>query len=87
MLSSYGEETHPEGQERVLLDLLRLAGGDTQQVQELVDRAKRDYRDIIFWAEYPSESRLDTPSKMERFNTMLKKLGADWRVQHKDEDA
>ena len=87
ILSSYGEEAHPKGQERVLLDILRLAGGDKKQVQELIDRAKRDYRDIIFWAEYPSESKLDTPSKIERFNKMLKQFGANWQVPNKEEDA
>ena len=82
MLSSYGEE-----HERVLLDILRLAGGDKKQVQELIDRAKKDYRDIIFWAEYPSEAKIDTPVKIERFNKMLKQLGANWQVQKKKRGA
>ncbi|MEI6634769.1 MAG: hypothetical protein WCP22_13270 [Chlamydiota bacterium] len=87
ILSSYGQEASEKGRERILRDILLLAKGDKKQVQELIDRAKRDYRDIIFWAEYPSESKLDTPSKIEQFNKMLKQLGANWQVPSKEEDA
>jgi hypothetical protein len=37
--------------------------------------AKRDYRDVLFWAEYPEESRLDTPEKRERVRKMFEKFG------------
>ena len=80
ILSTYGDPQQGLGHERVLTDILALAQGDKAQVKELVERANRDYRDIIFWAEYPQESKLDTPEKKEKFNRMLEKLGAAWRV-------
>jgi len=84
---SYVEGSEQKEHERVLLDILQLANGDVKQVQELVERAKRDYRDIILWAEYPSQSKLDRPQKIEEFNKMLKKLGAEWQAENKKNDA
>ena len=63
LLASYGRESYQQEHERVLMDILKLAKGDIKQVEELVARAKNDYRDIIFWAEYPEESKLDTAEK------------------------
>ena len=42
---------------------------------EYVAVAKRDYRDALFWAEYPEESRLDTTEKRERVRKMFEKFG------------
>jgi hypothetical protein len=80
LLESYGHESYHRESERVLLDILALAKGDRAQVEELVERAKRDFRDIILWAEYPEQSRLDTPEKIEAFETMLRRFGAPWRL-------
>ena len=79
LFSSYCEEEQNE-HERVLLDILSLAKGDKKELEKLIVEAKRDYRNILLWAEYPSESRLDTPEKIDEFNNMLEKLGANWRV-------
>ncbi len=43
----YGQEA-----ERVRLDIVKLAAGNPEKVAHLVQRAKRDYRDVITWAEY-----------------------------------
>lgn len=85
LLSSYGGEPHHRETDRVLLDILRLAAGDIAQVRELVERAKRDFRDIILWAEHPAESRLDTPGKRAGFNSMLERFGAEWRIPENDD--
>lgn len=53
MLSRYeGNE-----QNRVQLNILRLADGSREEVALLVDEANMDYRNIIFWAEYSEEER------------------------------
>lgn len=80
LLGSYGIESYQKEHERVLMDILKLAKGDIKQVKELVERAKKDYRDIIFWAEYPEESKLDTAEKIASFNKMRGKLGANWQI-------
>jgi len=83
LLSTYGEEEYQREQERVLLCILKLSAGDKNQVKELVERAEKDYRDIIFWAENPVEAKLDTPAKIEEFNKMLKRFGANFQVPKK----
>lgn len=84
LMATYGTETFHKEQERVLLDILLLAKGDLRVVEELVERARMDYRDIIFWAEYPAESRLNTKEKVESMNQMLRKFGAKWQVKEKE---
>ena len=39
--------------------------------------AKRDYRDVLFWAEYPEEARLDTPEKRKAVRELLEKFGLE----------
>ena len=86
LLLTYGEEPFQQEQERVLLDILKLAKGDENELTELLARAKKDYRDIIFWAEYPEESRLDTSEKVEAFNKMVNRYGNKAVVLSKDGD-
>lgn len=53
MLSRYtGNE-----QERVQLDILRLVNGNEKEISSLIEEARLDYRNIIYWAEYPKEAR------------------------------
>ena len=87
LLSTYGEDSSEEGRERIIRDILTLAKGDRKQVEELVERARRDYRDIIFWAEYPEQSRLDTPEKKATFNKMLERFGVGWKLPEDKEES
>jgi hypothetical protein len=75
MLDSYGVKSCERERERVQLDILKLSVGSEEKVREYVAVAKRDYRDVLFWAEYPEESRLDTPEKRERLRKMFEKFG------------
>ena len=75
MLDSYGVKSRERERERVQLDILKLSVGSEEKVREYVAVAKRDYRDVMFWAEYPEESRLDTPEKRERVRKMFEKFG------------
>ena len=75
MLDSYGVKSFERERERVQLDILKLSVGSEEKVREHVAVAKRDYRDVLFWAEYPEESRLDTPEKRERVRKMFEKFG------------
>ncbi len=42
--------------ERVRLAILVLADGDPRAVTDMVSAAQLDYRDVLYWAEYPEES-------------------------------
>ena len=80
LFSSYGSEPYQKEQERVLLCILSLAKGDVRQVEDFLCHAKKDYRNIIFWAEYPQESQLDTPEMINSLNKMLLKFGSHCKV-------
>ena len=75
LLDSYGVESYERERERVQLDILKLSAGSEEKVREYVAVAKRDYRDVLFWAENPEEARLDTPAKRERVRKMFEKFG------------
>ena len=59
------------------LAILTLGAGSEAKVREYVAVAKRDYRDVLFWAEYPEESRLDTPARIERVRKIFEKFGIE----------
>ena len=70
LLESYGVESYERERKRVQLAILKLSAGSEEKVREYVAVAKRDYRDVLFWAEYPEESRLDTPEKREKLKNV-----------------
>ena len=74
---SYGVEPYERERERVQVAILKLSAGSEEEVREYVAVAKRDYRDVLFWAEYPEESKLDTPEKRQRVREMLEKFGIE----------
>jgi hypothetical protein len=75
LVDSYGVESCERERERVQLAILKLSGGSEEKLREFVAVAKRDYRDVLFWAENPDEARLDTPEKRERVRKMFEKFG------------
>ena len=74
LLNSYGVEPFERERERVQLAILTLGAGSEAKLREYVAVAKRDYRDVLFWAEYPEESRLDTPARIERVRKIFEKF-------------
>ena len=77
LLDNYGMESYERERERVQVAILKLSAGSEEKVREYVAVAKRDYRDVLFWAEYPEESKLDTPEKRQRVREMLEKFGIE----------
>ena|SRR6266481_6182983 len=75
LLDGYGVESYESERERVQLAILKLSNGSEEKLCEFVAVAKRDYRDVLFWVEYPEESRLDTPEKRQRVRKMFEKFG------------
>ena len=77
LLDTYGVESYERERERVQLAILVLSEGSEVKLREYVAVAKRDYRDVLFWAEYPEESKIDTPEKRQKVRELFEKLGVD----------
>jgi hypothetical protein len=75
LLDSYGVESYERERERVQLAILKLSEGNEEKLRKFVAVAKRDYRDVLFWAENPEEAKLDTPEKRERIKKMFEQFG------------
>ena len=75
LLDTYGVESYERERERVQLAILKLSEGNEEKLRQFVAVAKRDYRDVLFWAENPEEAKLDTPEKRERIKKMFEKFG------------
>jgi hypothetical protein len=58
ILNQYGTEEMERGRTRVHLAILKLSEGELSKLPNLVVMAKRDYRDVIAYAEYPEQMRL-----------------------------
>jgi hypothetical protein len=57
LLDTYGSENYESEVARVQLAIVKLSQGQVGRVRELIAVAKRDYRDVLMWAEYPAEGR------------------------------
>jgi hypothetical protein len=77
LLDTYGVESYERERERVQLAILKLSAGSEGKLREYLAVAKRDYRDVLFWAEYPEESKIDTPEKRQEVLALFRKLGVD----------
>ena len=75
LLDGYGVESYERERERVQLAILKLSEGNEEKLREFVAVAKRDYRDVLFWADNPEEAKLDTPEKRERIRKMFEQFG------------
>lgn len=53
ILDLYGVESYERERERVQVGILKLSGGDVDRLLAAVADAKKDYRDVLWWAEYP----------------------------------
>ena len=78
ILNEYGTEDWQRGVNRVRLAVLKLANGDIHVLRREIDVAKRDYRDVLAYAEYPEYMRKVSPSAdlTEAERKMI--IRADW---------
>ena len=77
MVDTYGRKPHERERERVQLAILKLSEGDEAKLGYFLSVAKQDYRDVLFWADNPTEAKLDTPEKRRRVRESLQKLGIE----------
>jgi hypothetical protein len=55
ILDLYGEESHWREKERVQIAILKLSGGDLENLRAYAEIAKSDFRDVLASAEFPEE--------------------------------
>lgn len=60
LLDLYGVEEYERERERVQLAILTLSQGNEDKLLQFVEAAKQDYRDVLYWAEYPQPSPQDS---------------------------
>ncbi|THJ24853.1 MAG: DUF1851 domain-containing protein [Nitrospira sp. CG24E] len=59
LLDVYGLESHEQERERVQMAILTMSQGNEDKLLQFVEAAKQDYRDVLYWAEYPQQSGPD----------------------------
>ena len=80
MLAEYGSDTYHWEATRVRVDVLKIANGDASRIRELVNNAKGEYRDVIYFAEYRRYGDHSFTSETELTPDEEKKLiDADWK--------
>jgi len=57
-------ESYPQGFERIHLAILKISAGDVNKLTEAVALARRDWRDVLMWAEFAND--LDAHRKWAR---------------------
>jgi len=60
LLSRYGVEAYEKEPQRVRLAILKLSRGKIARAEYYLEEAKKDYRDVLAWAEYPEQVRAPT---------------------------
>jgi hypothetical protein len=77
LLDAYGVQSYERERERVQVAIVTLSEGDEAKLRYLIDVAKSDYRDVLFWADSPEQAKLDTPEKRRVFRELFEKLGVE----------
>jgi hypothetical protein len=60
-------EKHPDHSGRVVRCVLYLADGSLDELADMLEAASRDYRDVIFWAEY-TDYTAQEPRRIRNFS-------------------
>lgn len=77
VLDEYGAQSWERERDRVQCAIVRLSEGDEDRLRYFLGVAKQDYRDVLFWSEYPEEAKIDTPEKRKQMREMFEKLGLE----------
>ena len=75
VLDLYGTEPYEKERERVQLAIVSLSGGNEHKLGDLVQVAKNDYRDILYWQATGPLSEPEGKKQQERLLRILDKWG------------
>ena len=88
VLTQYGTQAHEREEIRVRVAALKLSEGSLDRLRELMASAKRDYRDVLAWAEYPEELRTPTwrlpAAEQARIRTADRAQYLAWLEAHRE---
>lgn len=79
VLDEFGHEPYERERERVQRAILMLADGDVDRLLTYTQAAKRDYRDVLWWAEYPEQVQAETEALKAKFPGGVEELIARQR--------
>lgn len=82
ILDQYGVKPHEKERERVQLAILKLSDGEMEKLQKEVGVAKKDYRDVLVYAEHPlwlrSPKPLEDTPEAKEISERDRKQYLDW---------
>ena len=74
-LNLYGTEPYEREADRVKLAIVMLSGGSEEKLRELVGIAKKDYRDILAWAETGPLTQAQGEAEQAKARKLLERWG------------
>jgi hypothetical protein len=77
LLDTYGIEPHERERERVQLAIVKLCAGSEDQLRLYLAVAKRDYRDVLLWAETADDVSAHTHEHRRRMRELFERLGIE----------
>ena len=83
-LCAYGVESHEQEKYRVYLAILKLCEEEgLSDPSHYISEAKQDFRDVLYWAEYPNEVKSPTnaekdPKKIAKITKKDKEQYINW---------
>jgi hypothetical protein len=72
-LDRYGTKPWERERERVQLAIVTLSQGDAAKLADLVDVARRDYRDVLAWVAMPPLSKEEGEREQRRLGELLER--------------
>jgi hypothetical protein len=79
LLNEYGTQKWQRGVPRVQLATLKLAQGSVEKLRTLVESTKRDYRDVLVWAEYPAYHKIGFRVRELPIRKQREIIDSDWK--------
>ena len=79
ILAEYGAERWHRELHRVQLAVLKLAAGSLDALRPEIETAKRDYRDVLAYAEYPAYMKKSFRISQLPAEEQRKIIDEDWR--------
>lgn len=79
VLAEYGGESWHRELHRVQLAVLKLAAGSLDDLRREIETAKRDYRDVLAYAEYPAYMKKTFRVSQLPADEQRKIIDEDWR--------